>query len=253
MPRLENHEGGGLSKILWIWARLTSCIDFKFELVRDNFTIFNTSVSVEQACFANERFQPEDSAKVIANMIRYECAISLRQISCCKCVRQTTTKGTWPRYLGSWVKYLVTGDRISGQADSHLAVFNVTNLLFFTFARLWSHLHSFLQSIIEVFLTCFAGYILARHGVLDKKTQKARWEVKRFILKKDGNIKALWVLCKVCWSFFFHETGISTFISGRRVLYPRVEIFIKSILTVYNFHWPRLCSVLFWAWTPRRL
>ena len=67
--------------------------DFKFELVRDNFTIFDTSVSVEQACFANERFQPEDSAKVIANMIRYECAISLRQISCCKCVRQTTTKG----------------------------------------------------------------------------------------------------------------------------------------------------------------
>ena len=34
---------------------------------------------------------------------------------------------------------------------------------------------------------------------------------------------------------FFYETGISTFISGRRVLYPRVEIFIKSILTVYTF------------------
>ena len=37
-----------------------------------------------------------------------------------------------------------------------------------------SHLLSFTQSIIEVFLTCFAGYILARHGVLDKKTQKVR-------------------------------------------------------------------------------
>lgn len=31
------------------------------------------------------------------------------------------------------------------------------------------------QSILEVFLVCAAGYALARHGILDKKTQKVRY------------------------------------------------------------------------------
>ncbi len=31
-----------------------------------------------------------------------------------------------------------------------------------------------LQSILEVFLVCIAGYILARKGILDKTTQKVR-------------------------------------------------------------------------------
>lgn len=33
---------------------------------------------------------------------------------------------------------------------------------------------SFGQSILEVFILCLAGYILAWQGILDKKTQKVR-------------------------------------------------------------------------------
>lgn len=35
-----------------------------------------------------------------------------------------------------------------------------------------SHLGSILQSILEVFILCVAGYILARKGILDRPTQK---------------------------------------------------------------------------------
>lgn len=36
----------------------------------------------------------------------------------------------------------------------------------------WPLTQTYLQSILEVFLLCLAGYILASRGVLDKKTQK---------------------------------------------------------------------------------
>jgi len=41
-------------------------------------------------------------------------------------------------------------------------------------------LSCFGQSILEVFLLCCSGYIMARVGILDKKTQKARQRIRIF-------------------------------------------------------------------------
>jgi len=50
-----------------------------------------------------------------------------------------------------------------------LAVFNVRSTLHSFPPSLRS---SFIKSILEVFILCLAGYILARRGIFDKKTQK---------------------------------------------------------------------------------
>ena len=65
------------------------------------------------------------------------------------------------------------------RAQSHLdapipallyTVFTVCSSVFFYFRSRVLTTH--LQAILEVFLLCLAGYILAAKGILDKKTQK---------------------------------------------------------------------------------